>query len=57
MYFHDFTGAIIFYGQVYEQNTVTETLKGLYRLPILSLPLTDNKPETQMWNVVCLKII
>lgn len=48
MYFHDFTGAIIFYGQVYEQNTVTETLKGLYRLPILSLPLTDKKPETQM---------
>ena len=48
MYVHDFTGAIIFYGQVYEQNTVTETLKGLYRLSILSLPLIDNKPETQM---------
>ena len=48
MYFHDFTGAIILYGQVYEQNTATETFNGLYRLPILSLPLTDNKPETQM---------
>lgn len=48
MYFHDFTGAIIFYGQVYEQNTVRETLKGLYRLSFLSLPLTGNKPETQM---------
>ena len=35
MYVHDFTG-------------VTETLKGFYRLFILSLPLIDNKPETQI---------
>lgn len=34
MYFHGFTGAItkfIFYEQVYEKNTIAESLKGLYR--------------------------
>lgn len=44
---------LFFYGQVYEQNTVRETLKGLYRLSILSLLLTGNKPEIQMCKCGC----